>query len=142
MKYLSPIDKMLKLFSLKDSKLEIIYPMITLMSLNKQCTLTADSSREDSISSEQLDNADYKVFSDGSGQDNGIGAAAVLYKKGRAHPLKSLQLSIGSPDKHNTYEAEAIGVILTLWILENTPDTIGKNVTTYSPWSRQSHIQQ
>ena len=28
-------------------------------------------------------NPDYKVFSDGSGQDNGIGAVAILYKKNR-----------------------------------------------------------
>jgi hypothetical protein len=29
--------------------------------------------------SERVDNADYKIFSDGSGHDDGIGASAVLY---------------------------------------------------------------
>ena len=38
---------------------------------------------------------------------------------------------MGSPDKHNIYKAEALGEILALWILENTPATVGKTVLLY-----------
>jgi hypothetical protein len=38
---------------------------------------------------------------------------------------------LGSPDKHNVYEAEAVGALLALWILENTPATVGKTVSLY-----------
>ena len=38
---------------------------------------------------------------------------------------------MGSLDKHNVYEAEAMGAILALWILENTPATVGKTVSLY-----------
>ena len=39
---------------------------------------------------------------------------------------------IGAPDKHNVYEAEVVGVVLALWILERTPVTIGKQVSIYT----------
>ena len=90
-----------------------------------------DATREDSINSESIDNADFKFFSDGSRLDNGIGAVAIMYKKGRVRPLKTLQAFLVFPDKHNTYEAEATGAILALWIISNTPETIGKRVTLY-----------
>ena len=54
-------------------------------------TTNIAKSREASILAESRDTADYKIFSDGSGHDDGIGAAAILYRKGRATPLKSLK---------------------------------------------------
>jgi ribonuclease HI len=42
-----------------------------------------------------------------------------------------MQAFLGTPDKHNTYEAEAIGAILALWILQTTPETTNKKVTLY-----------
>jgi hypothetical protein len=56
----------------------------------------------------------------------------MLYKNRRSHPLKTLQAHLGSPDRHNTYEAETMGAILAPWILENTPATIGKTVSLYT----------
>ena len=125
------MDTLLKQFNLRDTKLETIQPAATL-EWNKVAFLTKiDDSREDSITFESTDNADFKVFSDGSGQDNGIGSAAILYEKGRIPSIKTRQFHLGTPDKHNTYEAEVIGAILALGILENTPETVGRNVTLY-----------
>jgi ribonuclease HI len=87
--------------------------------------------REDSISFERNDIADYKAFSDGSGQENGIGAAAILYKKGFVRPVNELKAYLGTKSKHNTYEAEAVGALLALWIIRQAPETIGKTVTLY-----------
>ena len=42
------------------------------------------------------DNADYKIFSDGSGQENGIGSAAILYGKGRTSHIEMLQKYLGT----------------------------------------------
>ena len=71
------------------------------------------------------------AFSDGSGQEEGIGASAILYRKGFVRPLKEIQAFIGPKSKHNTYEAEAIGTLLAIWIIRNTVDTIGKTVSLY-----------
>lgn len=71
------------------------------------------------------------MFSDGSGQENDIGSSAILFKKGFARPLKSLQAYLGPNTKRNTYEAEAVGALLAIWLIRNTHETIGKRVSVY-----------
>ena len=127
-----PMDNLLKLFELKNAKLETIYPAVTLKRLGSQWATQTDKSREDSILSERADDADYKLFTDGSGQDDGVGASAVLYQKRRARPVATLQVFMGTSEQHNTFEAEVMGAILALWILGNTPATIGKVVSLYT----------
>jgi hypothetical protein len=39
---------------------------------------------------------------------------------------------MGTSAKHNTFEAEAVGAILALWVLDNTPASAGKRVTLYT----------
>ena len=130
-KHLSPIDSLLKRFNLKNTRTETIQPIASLPRYTIHNQSITEQNREASINYEKTDVADYKIYSDGSGHDNGIGAAAIMYKKGRATPLKSLQAYLGTSNEHNTYEAEAIGAILALWIITNTPETIGKKVTLY-----------
>ena len=87
---------------------------------------TIDKSRKDSIKSEANNNAESKIFSDGSGEDNGIGSAAILYRKGRLGQVKLLKAYLGDAGEHNTFEAEIVGAIIALWIIHITPETIGK----------------
>ena len=129
-KHLGPFDRMLKLFGLHDKQLETIVPAVC-TDAKVAFSTKVDQNREDSIKFEAIDVADYKVFSDGSGQNDGMGAAAILYKKGRNRPLKSLQFYLGPPHEHNTYEAEAVGAILATWLITSTPETAGKVVTHY-----------
>jgi hypothetical protein len=89
-KHLGPIDKLLKLYALEDAEIKTIYPAIVLKSLSPQRTIIKDKTREDSIVSERADKADYKIFTDSSGHDDGIGASAILYKDRRSCPLKTL----------------------------------------------------
>ena len=56
----------------------------------------------------------------------------MLYRKGRSSSIKKLQAFLGTPEEHNTYEAEAIGMLLAIWLLSNTPETIGKKVSLYT----------
>ena len=60
-----------------------------------------------------------------------LGASAILYKKGFVQPVKTMKAFLGPKTKHNTYEAEAVGVLLPTWITRNTPETIGKIVSLY-----------
>jgi ribonuclease HI len=67
-----------------------------------------------------------KVYSDGSGCEGGIGAAAVLYKGFRR--AKVLRYYLGTMDEHTVYEGECIGIMLGLeliqretgWVMEVT----------------------
>jgi hypothetical protein len=77
-KHLSPLDKLIKQFGHLRTKLETIQPAATLTRLNPKIKIKVDPSREDSITSESRDDANYKIFSDGSGHDDGIGAAAII----------------------------------------------------------------
>ena len=83
------------------------------------------------IEAEEAEDCNFKVFSNRSCQNDKVGAAASLFHKNRPQPLSSLQKYLGSNKDHNTFEAEAVGALLALWILENTAETTGKKVTLY-----------
>ena len=87
--------------------------------------------REDSIAEEEQDKADYRVFLDGSGLEGGIGAVAVIYRKGSNIPLNHLKAYLGPSTKHNSYEGEAVGGLLACWLIRNTIGTGFKTVSIY-----------
>ena len=55
------------------------------------------------------------VYTDGSGEDKKIGAAAVMMKNGRE--LSNLRYHLGTETEHTVYEAEAVAVVLALHML-------------------------
>ncbi|TFY52367.1 hypothetical protein EVJ58_g10059 [Rhodofomes roseus] len=58
----------------------------------------------------------YRVYTDGSDIDNGIGASAVLYRPGAREPVV-LRHHLGSSTRHTVYEAEIVGLILAAHLL-------------------------
>ena len=132
-KHLGPLDELIRIFKLRNINFETIDPErqnfagIMVFKPNTNIAPTRDIS----IAFKLTDNADYKAFSDGSGQENGIGASAILYKRGFVRPIKEIQAYLGPKTKHNTYKAEATGALLAIWIIRNTIETIGKTVSLY-----------
>jgi hypothetical protein len=63
------------------------------------------------------DNPDVKVFTDGSGMEEKIGAAAVLYRNGRVKTM--LRYQLGSQRHHMVYEGEGVGVVLGTKLISN-----------------------
>ncbi|KAJ3743042.1 hypothetical protein DFH05DRAFT_1526563 [Lentinula detonsa] len=61
---------------------------------------------------------DYKIFSDGSGHNGMAGAAAVLYKHGELQPEATLRYQLGPISKHTTFDAEGVGILLGLNIID------------------------
>ena len=116
---------------MEEVELETITPISRNVNAPSQYTMKIAKTREDSILYESQDTADYKIFSDGSGHDDGLGAAAILYRKGRARPVKSLKIYLGPLTKHNAFKAEVVGAILAVWIIKNSPKTIGKKISLY-----------
>lgn len=94
--------------------------------------MTIADSKEASIKEEAEDNSDIKIFTDGSGYEGGVGAAAVLYRKGAEEPEKVLRFHLGSLKEHTTYEGEAVGSILAAWMLQNQPEVGKSTVTSYT----------
>ena len=62
------------------------------------------------------------IYTDGSGFENKIGAAAVLVKNGVVK--KSLCYCLGTDSDHTVYEAEAVALTLGLHLLKGTRETI------------------
>jgi len=129
-KHLSPIDQLLKIFRLHRKTIETIAPL-TEICRNRFAT-EVPSSRKESIVSEAGDAADFKIFSDGSGHDGHIGAAAVIYKKGVRRPIGNIKAHLGPSTKHTTYEGEVVGGILAVWLARNTPGTVAKHISLYT----------
>ncbi len=87
--------------------------------------------RDLSIKKENLNQADYKAFVDGSGLKEGIRAAVVIFKKGISQPLKHLKVYLRPSTLHHTYEGEAVGGILAIWLIQSTAGTDFKNISLY-----------
>jgi hypothetical protein len=74
------------------------------------------SDADDAITDMEQDHPDVKIFTDGSGMEGKIGAAAVLY---RNNQLKStLRYNLGSQKHHTVYEGEGAGILLGAKLLE------------------------
>jgi ribonuclease HI len=130
-KHPSPIANLIRIFKVRKAKLEKILPTAQCPPQIARFSTKVRSSREDSIKFEKSDPADFKVFSDGSGLNGDVGAAAALYRKGRYSTVNTLKYFLGPSSKHNTFEAEAVGAILATKLLSDCPDTIGKRVSLY-----------
>jgi len=69
-----------------------------------------------------------QVFLDGSGIDGQVGAAVVLYSQGQ--DMRVLRYHLGALLKHMVFEAEAVGVLLALHLLELEDPMSGEVILT------------
>jgi len=127
-----PIRQLLKIFELDPSKYEKISPETSDPARLNNFTIRITESREESMKIEEEDNSDFRIYTDGSGHDNRVGAAAVMYRNGAPHPIKTLRLYLGTLSEHTTYEGEATGGILAMWLIKHHPGVRGKRVTMYT----------
>jgi hypothetical protein len=70
-------------------------------------TMMADNA-DNGIEEVHNNHPDVKVFTDGSGMEGKIGAAAILYRNGS----KKTMYQLGSQKHHMVYKGEGVGVIL------------------------------
>ena len=78
---------------------------------------------EDAVAEELNDTngAEIQLYSDGSAIDGKVGAAAVMYRGGQEVNL--LRFNLGSVEEHTMFEAEVVGVILSLHLLSHEWDS-------------------
>lgn len=77
--------------------------------------------REDAIKLDEADNSDIKIYTDGSGHDNKVGAAAIMIRGNQRE--KAARRHIGPITRHTVFDGECVGQILGLQLLEDTiPD--------------------
>ena len=91
-------------------------------------TVSIPPSKEASVLEDRNARETIKVYSDGSAHEGKVGAAAVLTRPGKPH--RTLHFHLGTEEEHTVAEAELIGIILALHLIQtekhkNTPTAIG-----------------
>jgi ribonuclease HI len=106
----TPLHDLMHRFNISPKNIETI--KITRHNLNWRPTIRTKiaGNADDAIKDLERDDPDIKVFTDGSGLNNTIGAAAVLYRNGRVK--SKLRFQLGPQRHHTVYEGEAVGAIL------------------------------
>jgi len=64
---------------------------------------------------DKRDQADIRIYTDGSGMRGKIGASAVLYREGEEK--SQMRYCLGSARKHTVYEGECMGLVLGMELL-------------------------
>ncbi|KAK0200152.1 hypothetical protein DFS33DRAFT_1267068, partial [Desarmillaria ectypa] len=67
-------------------------------------------SMQEATTMERIDRSEVQAYGDGSDIENGIGAAAVVYRRGRK--VKTVRMKVGEASKHKVYDGEGISLIL------------------------------
>jgi ribonuclease HI len=63
-----------------------------------------------------------QVFTDGSGYNGGIGAAAILVREGQEP--RTLRYHLGTDEEHTVYEAETLGLMLAAQLIATEPNIV------------------
>ncbi|KIJ94843.1 hypothetical protein K443DRAFT_109731, partial [Laccaria amethystina LaAM-08-1] len=116
--HLTPLQKLLECFKIKPRHYETIMPDPRPPNYKRRFTTTIAESKEESIKDEGKDDANIRIYTDGSGYEGNVGAAAVMYRKGVEEPERTLRFHLGPLTKHTTFEGEAVGSILAAWMLQ------------------------
>ena len=114
-RHLSSIHLLLHTYNIKPSEYETL--SLADRPSNGKCTVTTNivTSREKSKEVDLEDHTVLKVYTNGSGQDSKAGAAAVPFKGSSI--VGTLRYHLGSLEHHTTFEAELLGILLSLWLV-------------------------
>jgi hypothetical protein len=119
----TPLHYLFHRTSIKPNALEKITPYRQPPNHEKRHNIKIAPSKEEAIRWEQRNREnDIMIYTDGSGCDGGIGAAAVLYRKGVKK--KHLQRHLGPDTEHTVYEGELVGILLALHLHQENVDPL------------------
>jgi len=117
----SPLHTLFLTTGVKPRPYETILPARRRRNYRMLARVKIEADRDTAIA-DALNISGTAVYTDGSGFDGKIGAAAVLVKNGIMK--KSLRYCLGTEADHTVYEAEAIAVTLGLHLLMETRETM------------------
>ncbi|KAF8808247.1 hypothetical protein BYT27DRAFT_7027512, partial [Phlegmacium glaucopus] len=119
-RHITNIQHLLKLFGINPSTLEDIPAATKPPSYRLPIDITIASSKEESIEEESKDEANIRIYTDGSSQNGFVGAAAVMYypRNGIIYePSRILRYHLGTDEEYSVWDAEAVGGLMALWLL-------------------------
>ena len=114
-KHKSPLHFLAKTFNIHPKTVEDIRPSRHPPNWIPKTRVTIADNKEDATTAVTNATEVVQVFTDGSGIDGGIGAAAILRRRGK--PDKCLRFHLGSDRNYTVYNGEQVGMILGLTLL-------------------------
>jgi hypothetical protein len=131
-KHSDPIRNALKIFELDPRKFETLRPDTTPQTYYTHVKATISSERKDAIEAEAKDEADYKIYTDGSEHNGRVGASATILRKGTLRAERSLTFHLGNSSKYTIADAELVGALLGIWLLRTTPGSARSTFSLYT----------
>jgi hypothetical protein len=123
-KHRTPLHELMDKFDLKPEKMERISAVRYSVDWESGMAVSIQSSKEEAEEEHNKDGAHWKVYSDGSGIEGKIGAAAVLFRDGVE--VKSIRRRLGSARYHTVYEGKGVGGALAMALIWRERDVEGE----------------
>ena len=111
----SPLHFLAKAFVVHPKTVEEILPLCHPPNWTPKTKITIADNKEDATTATANATEVVQVFTDGSGIDGGIGAAAILRRRGK--PDKCLRFHLGNDTDYTVYNGEQVGMLLGLTLL-------------------------
>ena len=106
----SPLHKLFHAFDLHPDYVETRFPFRMFPpDWSPPFTTHIDSNKDDAAEYCRSRSDDVRIFTDGSGYEDGIGAASTLYYKSQSH---TAHYYLGDSSEHTVFESEICAVIL------------------------------
>jgi ribonuclease HI len=129
------IQQLLTLFGTDPLILEVV-PVVTRPPVfDLPLDISIADSKEEALEQEAKDPADIRIYSDGSCQGGYVGASAVLYQAQNGiidNPVNVLRCQLGPDTEYSIWDAEAAGVIMSLWLLRGLDRLSHLTISLYS----------
>ena len=119
-KHQTNIQKLISLFEIDPSTYETIPAASRPPVFHLPFDIAIADSKEEAIEEEARDNANIRIYTDGSSQNGSVGAAAVLYYAQNGtinNPTRVLRCCLGPDTKYSVWDAEVVGGMLAIWLI-------------------------
>lgn len=120
----APLHELTNAYKIEPAKMETIAAVRHHPKWKPRIKAVIAQSKETAIANDAADDEFIRVYSDGSGYEGGIGAAAVLIVPGESP--KVLRFHLGPDTEHTVYEAEVVGAALGAELLHKRRTMITK----------------
>jgi ribonuclease HI len=111
----TPLHDLMHTFSIKPQLIETIDAVRHDTQWKPDVKISIAETAEGAAHDIHHDNAAVKIYTDGSGMEGKIGAAAILYRGGRMKA--AIRHQLGAQRHHTVYEGESVGMILAIKLM-------------------------
>lgn len=112
----APIHELLSRYRIDPNRVEKIRPVRRGPTYKPTFRTKIGATKEEATKMAEDNTADLQVYTDGSELDGGVGAAAVLYRRGAE--VATLRYHLGSAAIYGVYEAELVGELMGTHLIE------------------------